>query len=181
MTTITFRTSDNDEFVVDSNIRKYSGMLQNLFEDIPEIKCEIPMPNVNTKIMGIIAEWYTHTMEVEKTSPKPTTPPTESPVKTFNPIDGTMPEVVYDDWQVAFLERFVTSNDCLEVMMAANYLDMEQLINAMVHRFVELLKPFTNVEDMRKFLGVEKDFTDEEEQKMLKEMEWCFNVKEEVN
>ncbi|KAK3217629.1 hypothetical protein Dsin_011599 [Dipteronia sinensis] len=114
----------------------------------------LPMLNVSAEHMSAILDFYRKHLEFRKRIP----PPPAEGVKAFND---------------AFLEN--KSNEQLkELIMAANFLNTKELLDVLTDATAERIKN-KSVEYVRAFLGIENDFTPEEEVKIRAENEWAFD------
>ncbi|GMR43525.1 hypothetical protein PMAYCL1PPCAC_13720, partial [Pristionchus mayeri] len=59
------------------------------------------------------------------------------------------------------------------VMLAANYLDIKELLDLTVKTLANEAKKCTTAEELRAKFGVKKDFTPEQEAKMDEQHVWC--------
>lgn len=62
--------------------------------------------------------------------------------------------------------------DIFEMILAANYLDMKDILSAMCKHVANYLKG-KSPEEIRQLFGLKNDFTPEEEEQVRKENEWC--------
>ena len=62
----------------------------------------------------------------------------------------------------------------LEIMLAADYLDIKKLRGLCCKTVANILKGKT-VEQIREMYGIENDFTPEEEEEIRKQTAWCEN------
>lgn len=126
-----------------------SGTITNILADIQLDDDEaIPLPNVDGPTLAWIMTWC------EEKATLPSTQPEEATVKT--------------DARCLALSR----TELFDVILAANYLNIESLLKASTKVVADTLKGKT-VEEIRKAYGIVNDFTPEEEEAIRRENEWC--------
>ena len=59
-----------------------------------------------------------------------------------------------------------------ELILAANYLDIKSLLELSCAKTASLIKNKT-IEEIRKFFGIENDFSPEEEAQIMEENKWA--------
>ncbi|XP_040590195.1 S-phase kinase-associated protein 1-like [Mesocricetus auratus] len=155
MPSIRLQGSDGEIFEVDVELAKQSvtikAMLEDLVMDDEGDDDPIPLTNVNVAILKKVTQWCTH----HKDDPPP-------------PEDDENKEKQTDDitvWDQEFLK--VGQRTLFELILAANYLDIEGLLNVTCKTVASMIKEKT--EEIHKTFTVESDFTEEEEAQMRKE------------
>lgn len=154
-----------ERFVVNRNIFIPSSVtINNLVEDAG-YENEIPLPNVKSEILNLIIEYakYHHENPVLSTE------------QESKPIEGqpTIKENTTTDlcgWDIDFVAKMGQENLFL-VVLAANYLDMKDLLTMSCKSIANMIKGKTP-EEIRATFGIENDFTPEEEEQVRKENEW---------
>ncbi|KXX79377.1 E3 ubiquitin ligase complex SCF subunit sconC [Madurella mycetomatis] len=81
--------------------------------------------------------------------------------------------VVIAGWDKTFFES-VNSPMLYEVLIAANYLEIKKLLDMGCQVVVNMIRGKTT-EQTREILGIENDFTPEEEERIRKETLWVFD------
>ena len=76
-------------------------------------------------------------------------------------------------WEYKFLD--MERDKLLELLRAADYMDMRGLLLLCSAKIAHEVRGMST-EEMREYLGVENDFTPEEEAEMKKELSWCNDV-----
>lgn len=66
----------------------------------------------------------------------------------------------------------LTTDDLFRLILAANFLDMKELLDAACFRVSVIIKG-NSTEEIRKILSIKNDFTPEEEAQVIAETEWC--------
>ena len=153
------QSSDGENFEVDVEIAKVFNIIKTMIEDLGLDEDDdepVPLPNVNGAILRKVIEWATH----HKNDPPP-------------PEDDENREKRSDDidaWDQEFLK--VDQGTLLELILAANYLDIEGLLDVTCKTVASMIKGKTT-EEMRKTFNIMNNFTPEEEEQIRKENEWC--------
>lgn len=92
-----------------------------------------------------------------------------APVATEDkPADKTTGDIT--GWDAKFCE--VDQSTLFEIILAANYLDIKNLLELTCKCVANMIKGKTP-EEIRKLFNIENDFTPEEEAQIKQENEWC--------
>jgi len=128
-------------------------------KDIGEAEGQaIPLPNVSGVILDLVIKYATH----HRDDPPP---PTE---------DETRPKTSDDinDWDRDFMR--VDQGILFELILAANYLDMKNLLDLGCKTVANMIKG-KSVDEIRKTFNIVNDFTPEEEEQIRKEVCTCHD------
>ena len=74
-----------------------------------------------------------------------------------------------EEWNSQFCQ--METSELFDVILASNYLDNKKLLDTCCTAVANMIKGKTP-DEIRKVFNIEKDFTEEEEQAILKENEW---------
>jgi S-phase kinase-associated protein 1 len=118
---------------------------------------EIPLPNVSSEILSKVIDFCTH----YKTEPMNDI---EKPLKSSN-----MAEIV-QKWYADFIN--VDQSVLFEMVLAANYMNIQPLLDLSCATIAGLIKGKTP-DEIRKVFNIVKDFTPEEEAQVREENKWC--------
>ncbi|KAJ3061522.1 hypothetical protein HDU98_002573 [Podochytrium sp. JEL0797] len=150
-------SSDNQEFSIAKEIADQSVLIKNMLEDIGDADDQpIPLPNVSGAILQKVIEYAT--MHKDDAPP---TPEDEAKLKTSEDIEERDKEYMN-----------VEQGTMFEIILAANYLDMKNLLDLGCKTVANMIKG-KSVEEVRKLFNIVNDFTPEEEEQIRKENEWC--------
>ena len=159
MSNIKIQSNEGEIFTVETEIAKKSGTIRNMLEDLgmegDDNDEAVPLPNVNTNILKKVIEWSTY----HKDDPEP--------------IEDDTKEKRSDDissWDSDFLK--VDQGTLFELILAANYLDVKDLLNAGCKTVANMIKG-KSPEEIRKTFNIKNDFSPAEEEQIRKENEWC--------
>ncbi|XP_015058059.1 SKP1-like protein 11 [Solanum pennellii] len=144
------KSSDGDEFEIEESIAVQSGTIKNMIEDDYTL---IPLPNVNTQKLIVIIEYMKK--HGEKTDSN------EEEIKDFDK------EFLKD-------KRY---NDMFELILAANYLHIVDLMNLLCQTIADRVK-HKSVIAIRQIFGITNDFTPEEEEKIREDHKWAHEGEE---
>jgi S-phase kinase-associated protein 1 len=154
---VTLQSQDGQDFVVEINVAKMSATIGNLIEDAG-IANAIPLPNVTSKILTkVVVEYCKYHIE----NPTAVTDAVAVDVKRTDDISG---------WDLEFCK--VEQATLFELILAANYLDIKDLLDLTCKTVANMIKGKTP-EEIRKTFNIKNDFTPEEEEQVRKENEWC--------
>ncbi|KAJ3000666.1 hypothetical protein HDV02_004351 [Globomyces sp. JEL0801] len=140
-------SSDGQEFNVEEDIITQSALIKNMLSDLDVGDTSIPLPNVTGHIL------------TKGDAP----PPQEEEMKAKSSDD-------IDEWDRNFIT--VDQGTLFEIILAANYMDMQGLLDLGCKTVANMIKGKT-VEEIRKTFNITNDFTPEEEEQIRKENEWC--------
>ena len=159
MSDIKIQSNEGEIFTVETEIAKKSGTIRNMLEDLgmegDDNEEAVPLPNVNTNILKKVIEWSTY----HKDDPEPKEDDTTE--KRSDDISS---------WDSDFLK--VDQGTLFELILAANYLDVKDLLNAGCKTVANMIKG-KSPEEIRKTFNIKNDFTAAEEEQIRKENEWC--------
>ncbi|XP_058458462.1 S-phase kinase-associated protein 1-like [Malaya genurostris] len=157
MSTIKLQTSDEIEFVLDSQLVRHFGTISTMLEDAG-IKLTdgevIPLPNVNSAIFRKLLEWVEHHKH-DHCGP--------SAAEELNQRADDISR-----WDRAFLN--VDQRTLFQIMLAANYLDMKALVAVTCKTVANMIEGKT-VEQIRSTFHIKNDFPPGEEKKIRAKME----------
>ena len=160
MPSIKIQSNEGEVFTVETEIAKKSGTIRNMLEDLgmeedADNEEAVPLPNVSTNILKKVIQWSTHHKD------EPTPVDDENSQKRTDDISS---------WDLDFLK--VDQGTLFELILAANYLDVKDLLNAGCKTVANMIKG-KSPEEIRKTFNIKNDFTPEEEEQIRKENEWC--------
>ena len=155
MAIIKLQSSDGEIFAVDVDVAKKSCTIRTMLVDLnldePSEDDVVPLPNVTSKILRKVIDWSTYHKddpEVDEESDE---------YQRTNEIKG---------WDVDFFN--MEQATLLELVMAANYLDVKGLLDTACKAVANLFIGKTP-EEIRKTFNVKNDFTPAEEEQAKKE------------
>jgi len=156
---LTLHSSDGAELKVERQVAERSILIKNLLEDLPEASTTepIPIPNVNEAILKKVIEWCEH----HKNDP---------PASADEESDSRKKSTDIDDWDQKFMA--VDQEMLFEIILAANYLDIKQLLDVGCKTVANMIKG-KSPEEIRKTFNIQNDFTPEEEDQIRRENEWA--------
>ena len=76
-----------------------------------------------------------------------------------------------DEWDASFIEM-EQMDDLIDLIVAANFLDIEGLVHLGCAKIATFIKGQT-VEEIREVFGIENDFTPQEEAQLREENRWA--------
>ncbi|GAV73498.1 Skp1 domain-containing protein/Skp1_POZ domain-containing protein, partial [Cephalotus follicularis] len=148
---ITLTTADDAVFHVSETVAMEMKIVKSFLEDNSEATESIPLPNVLSGPFSRIIEYVTHHLEFRDKSAK------KEEIRSFD--EGFL--------------KGVSNDDLKELVVAANYLEIKELLDMLNQTVADRIKN-KSVEYVRKFFGIESDFTEEEEAKIREEHAWAF-------
>jgi S-phase kinase-associated protein 1 len=149
------QSQDGQDFKTTVAIAKMSETVKNLIEDAG-IDHPIPLPNVDGKILEKVLDYCRY-----HEHPTPVVPEEKKDEKRTDDIVG---------WDVDFCK--VDQATLFALILAANYLDIKDLLDVTCKTVANMIKGKTP-EEIRTTFNIKNDFTPEEEEQVRKENEWC--------
>lgn len=145
MATVKIITSDNQMFEIPKEHAILSSTIRNMLEDL-EDDSVVPVPNVDAKTFSKVAQFCKFRCE-------------EHTEKETN------------EFEKEFLD--METSDVFNVILAANYLNIEKLLDASCRSVADMIKGKTP-EEIRETFNIQNDFTPEEEEQVRRENMWAF-------
>ncbi|XP_022762269.1 SKP1-like protein 1A [Durio zibethinus] len=148
---IMLKSSDGETFEVEEAVAVESQTIKHMIED----DCadnEIPLPNVNSKILSKVLEYCKKRVDAAADKEK-------------NPDDEL------NAWNADFVK--VDQKTLFDVILAANYLNIKSLLDLTCQTVADIIKGKTP-EEIRKTFNIRNDFTPEEEEEVRRENQWAF-------
>nr|GLL20359.1 SKP1-like protein 1A [Ipomoea trifida] len=148
--TIILKSSDGEIFEVEEAVALESQMLKYMIVDNDDTTITIPVPEVTSKILGMVIEYCKRQVEAGK---------------------GT---INFDDLQ-AFNANFVKVNHetLFELVLAANFLNIKSLHDLSCQTVADMIKGKTP-DEISKIFKIKNSFTPEEEEEFCRENAWAF-------
>ncbi|GLT91971.1 hypothetical protein SLE2022_098310 [Rubroshorea leprosula] len=149
---ITLKSSEGETFEVDEAVALESQTIKLVMED----DCAengIPLPNVTSKILSKVIEYWKKHVEAAKSDDRATS------------VDDELKA-----WDADFVK--VHQATLFDLMLAANYLDIKSLLDLTCQTVADMFKGKTPSE-IRKTFNV-TDVTPEEEEEVRRENQWAF-------
>ncbi|KAJ7536810.1 hypothetical protein O6H91_12G082500 [Diphasiastrum complanatum] len=146
-------SSDGHMFEVDEAVAFQSQTLKNVIEDTGNDSA-VPLPNVTGKILAKVIEYCKYHVDLHKSGD-----------------EKAIPEEDVKAWDADFVK--VDQATLFDLIMAANYLDIERLLWLTYQTLADMIKGNTP-EEIRKTFNIKNDFTPEEEEEVMRENQWAF-------
>ena len=150
-------TEEGTEVELEMKIAKMSKLIQSVLDDQEDDE-SVPIPNVKEATLKKVVEFC------EKHLEDPL-PEIEKPLKT-NKLSDVVPE---------FYGNYIESlsvEDLYELILAANYLDIKDLLELSCAQVAALMRGKT-IPEIRELFNIENDFTPEEEAQIKEENRWA--------
>lgn len=157
MPMIKLKSSDGEVFETDVEIAKSCGTIKTMLADLgmdDENDAPVPLPNVNSSILRKVLEWAAHHKN--------------NAAAVEIKVEGKPTEDI-DSWDADFLK--VDQGTLFELMLAANYLDVNGLFDVTTKTVAKMINGKTP-EEIRKTFNIQNDFTVTEVEQVRKESEW---------
>lgn len=152
--TITLKTADDQVFEVPENVAMEFDTVKSFFDDNADAAPDtaVPLPNISGSQLSKIITYCKKNLEYKGR--------------------GEAAKEESENYDKEFLKE--QNNEALkELILAANYLNVKDLLDMLNQEAADRIKN-RSVEYVRKFFGIESDFTPEEEQRIRNENAWAF-------
>ena len=154
---IKLKSADKFEFSVEESVVRESEIVRAFIEEEEfDEDSFIPLPNVKSKPLSKIIE-YCKKHQKFRARTAADTDDASNDAKAFDQ------EFVKD----------LTDDELLELIMAANYLSVKDLLNLLSNKVADHIAN-KSVEYVRRFFGIENDYTPEEEAQLREANSWAF-------
>ncbi|KAK2378993.1 SKP1 protein 1B [Trifolium repens] len=151
---ITLKSFDGETFEIDEMVALEMQTIKAMIEDNCADDTGIPVPNVTSKILAKVIEYCNKHVEI----------PSSEEEKPRNEDD-------LKAWDKDFVN--VDQATLFELILAANYLNIKNLLDLTCQTVADMIKGNTP-EEIRKLFNIENDFTPEEEEEVRRENQWAF-------
>ncbi|KAJ2354875.1 hypothetical protein GGF43_003015 [Coemansia sp. RSA 2618] len=167
MKQIKLASADGAVLNVDLDIAEQSGTIRNILSDVGSSDAPIPVPNVSGPILTMVVEYCRHHRDdpARRRVRDPVFDETDSSEAAIQRAISQM-----DDFDEEFCR--VDQGTLFDLILAANFLDIQPLLDLVGFTVANKLKGKT-VEEMRATFNVKNDFTPEEEEQARKDNAWC--------
>lgn len=149
---ITLISMEGDRISLQKNQIQHSHLLQTLVAGNPNDHLEIPLRHIRHVTLDRVVKWMKHH---DQSNP---------PKDIEKPLRSAFLYQLVDQWDSDLVE--LSLDQLFELLMAANYMHVKALVELVSAKIAIVFKG-KNPEQLRKALGVTKDFTPEEEAAVL--------------
>ena len=149
---VKLKSSDGKIFEVPIDILQKSKLFDDINQNDEDEENEIELKEVDGKNLERIIEYLKHYKDIEpKEIPKP------FPERTD---DAFLRSILNDDWTFDYIQS-MTLEEAINLINAANYLQIDGLINILAAKLSHEMCN-CDVEEQRRKFGIECDMTEEE-------------------
>ncbi|KAH9261241.1 hypothetical protein BASA81_000945 [Batrachochytrium salamandrivorans] len=142
-----------------------STLIKDMLEDDdPESTPEIPLPNVHRRELTVVLEFcHKHC--------------NDPMLKIPRPLPSSDLSHVVSEWDVEFCTRNSTTNqDLFDLILAANYLDIPDLLMLGCAKLTTMIKDKTPEEIKQLFATPDQVYAADDEERIRKENPWIFDL-----
>jgi len=154
---VTLQSQDGQDFKVEVKVAYMSNTIKDLIEDAG-VDLPIHLPNVTGEVLRKVVEYCKyHTLNPDLN-------------KKTEEEEHDSTKFTICEWDVEFCK--VEQSTLFELIMAANYLDIKDLLDLTCKTVAGMIKGKTP-EEIRTMFNIVNDFTPEEEERIRLENQWC--------
>jgi len=143
---IILKSSDGELFEIEEGVAVQSQTIKHLIEDECANDTGIPISNVTGKILALVIKYCKKHVDAA----------------SFDELEK---------WDAEFVK--VDQNTLLDLISAANYLEIKSLLDLSCKTTADNIKDKT-IEEIRKIFNIKNDYTPEEEEKVRRDNSWAF-------
>ncbi|KAK3125755.1 hypothetical protein QOZ80_7BG0609350 [Eleusine coracana subsp. coracana] len=154
---ITLMSSDGKQFKMPEAAARLSSVLADMIDDKGFTKDNIPLPHVPSHALATVIKYCDKHAATAATKPN---------------ADHNAKQETLEKWDRELLGS-LTSDDLLDLVKAANFLDIKGLELITCEKIANMIKG-KSPEQLRKMFHVVNDFTKEEEEEIRRESSWAF-------
>ncbi|XP_019198005.1 PREDICTED: SKP1-like protein 1A [Ipomoea nil] len=148
--TIILKSSDGEIFEVEEAVALKSQMLKYMIVDNDDTTITIPVPNVTSKILGMVIDYCKCHVEAAK---------------------GTIDSDDLKAFDANFIK--VDHKTLFDLVLAANFLNINSLLDLTCQTVADMIKGKTP-EEISKIFNIQTAFTPEEEEEIRRENAWAY-------
>ena len=149
---VKLKSSDGKIFEVPIDILQKSKLFTDINQNDEDEENEIELKEIDGKNLERIIEYLKHYKDIEpKEIPKPFPDRTD---------DAFLRSILNDDWTFDYIQS-MTLEEAINLVNAANYLQIDGLINILTAKLAHEMCN-CDVEEQRRKFGIECDMTEEE-------------------
>ena len=149
---VKLKSSDGKIFEVPIDILQKSKLFTDINQNDEDEENEIELKEIDGKNLERIIEYLKHYKDIEpKEIPKPFPDRTD---------DAFLRSILNDDWTFDYIQN-MTLDEAINLVNAANYLQIDGLINILAAKIAHEICN-CEVEEARRKFGIEGDMTEEE-------------------
>lgn len=154
-TMFTLISSDDERFEVTEAAANMSQTIRHMIED-GCADAGIPLPNVSATILAKVLEFCNKHAAAAAADSSSSNAGGDKELASFDK---------------AFLD--VDTDTLYDLLMAANYLDVKELLDLACQKVADMIRGKTP-EQIRQTFGMKNDFSQEEQEEIVKENKWAF-------
>lgn len=129
--------------------------------DVEDCADEIPLPNVKCGILLLITDFLRHYVS--------------EPMRELEkPLTSNVMADVVQPYYAEFVDK-LSMDTLYELVLAANYMDIQPLLELTCAKIATLIKG-KSPEEIRRTFNIHNDFTPEEEAATMEENSWCEDL-----
>ncbi|GMY21905.1 SKP1-like protein 14 [Fagus crenata] len=130
----------------------------------------MPLPNVSGFALAPVIDYCQRSLEIRAKLPPVPAPDTEASEEEKEAERKVKEEM--NEFETEFLKE--ESNEGIkELILAANYLNIKEMLEFLNQSVADRIKN-KSVEYVRRFFGIESDYTPQEEAQLREEFAWAF-------
>jgi len=152
--------SDRDKIEVSRKAAEMSHLIKEMLEEDEEDNPDIPLPNVQKSALKKVVEFCERH--------------TENPMPQISrPIKNNDMKLIVGEWDANYID--IEQEVLFKVILAANYLDIPDLLDLGCAKIASMIKNKTP-DEIKDLFNIDKNSTSEEEEQVRKENPWIFEV-----
>ncbi|KAJ4806289.1 SKP1 [Rhynchospora pubera] len=182
--TITLRSSDGEEFIVDELVAMESQTIRHVIEDTGA-ENGIPLTEVDSKILSKVIEYCKKHVDAERAAAACSASTSADEERDEDLDQDTLSRFIelknwalkwelkreLKRWDKDFIKVDITT--LFDLVLAANYLHIKGLLDLACQTIADMVKGKTP-DEICKIFNIKMEFTPEEEEEIRRENQWAF-------
>jgi len=153
---IKLQSKEGKSYTLSKKQAELSILLKNTIQDF-QGDIVVPLTEIDDKTTGRVVDYLTHFNG-------------ELPVELEKPLKSTEMSEVADTWSANFVDSLVL-DDLVELTVAANFLEINSLLDLCCAKFASMCKNKTDDEIFKTF-NITETFSEEEKAQIREENKW---------
>ncbi|XP_042401504.1 SKP1-like protein 1A [Zingiber officinale] len=161
-------SSDGAEFEVEEEVAFQSKIIKDIVADADDV---IPLPSVSSKVLIQVIEYCRKHAAVNSFPLSPSSSTAAAASSSSSISSKPVSDPALRAWDNEFVK--LNNSSLFDIVIAANYLDIEELVDLVLETVADRIKG-KQAQEIRRQFNIENDFTPEEEEALRRENSWAF-------
>ncbi|KAK3138864.1 hypothetical protein QOZ80_5AG0374430 [Eleusine coracana subsp. coracana] len=165
---IVLLSSDGEEFTVDVPVARKCGMISNMIDD-ECVDGALVLPNIRSHVLSRVIEFLGRKLKLSRVLEA-----LDKKQDSSAAAEKAAAEKEFKEFEVEFFKKLGDKEALFDVILAANYLHAQELLDASCFCASDRIRGL-KVQEIRDYFNIANDFTPEEDERIIKENAWAFD------